>query len=90
MFLMLPNLKIDLKTTWKWWKIQEVAFQTNEREKWNRESGDDGRLLTLKSYFEFIQPLELEKCIENMMITFPLLSQEIMLCPLFKLLLFCP
>ena len=52
MFLMLPNLKIDLKTTWKWWKIQEVAFQTNEREKWNRESGDDGRLLTFWDILE--------------------------------------
>ena len=49
---MLPNLKIDLKTTWKWWKIQEVAFQTNEREKWNRESGDDGRLLTFWDILE--------------------------------------
>ena len=31
MFLMLPNLKIDLKTTCKWCK--EVAFRTNRREK---------------------------------------------------------
>ena len=44
MFLMLPNLKIDLKTTCKWWKIQEVAFRTNGREKWNPKS------LTTASY----------------------------------------
>ena len=82
MFLMLPNLKIGLKTTCKWWKIQEVVFRTNGREKWNPESGDDSWLLSLKSYFEFIQTLELEKCIENMLITFPLLIQQIIVMSL--------
>ena len=82
MFLMLPNQKIGLKTTCKWWKIQEVAFRTNGREKWNPESGDDSWLLSLKSYFEFIQTLELEKCIENMLITFPLLIQQIIVTSL--------
>ena len=74
MLLMLPNLEIDLKTNCKWWKIQEVAFRTNGREKWNPESGDDSWLLSSKSYFEFIQTLELEKCIENMLITFPFVN----------------
>ena len=85
MFLMLPNLKIGLKTTCKWWKIQEVAFRTNIREKWNPENGDDCWLLSLEYYFEFIQTLELEKCIENMLITFSLLIQQIIVMSLVKI-----
>ena len=82
MFLMLPNLKIGFKTTCKWRKIQEVTFRTNGREKWNPESDDDSWLLSLKCYFEFIQTLELEKCTENMLITFPLLIQQIIVMSL--------